>query len=104
VVAAVGVTLWCASFIATLMSLVSDCTRRSWTVRGLNSSGGEIFHTCPDWPWGQLSLLYDGYQFLLLGVQQPGYGIDSSYLALRLKEKLSYASAAQLGLQRPVLG
>jgi hypothetical protein len=22
-----------------------------WTVRGSNPGGGEIFHTCPDWPW-----------------------------------------------------
>jgi hypothetical protein len=31
---------------------------KSWMVRGLNPGGGEIFHTCPDWPWG---LLYNGY-------------------------------------------
>jgi len=24
--------------------------------------GGEIFRTCPDWPWGPPSLLYNGYQ------------------------------------------
>ena len=23
--------------------------------------GGKIFHTCPDWPWGIPSLLYNGY-------------------------------------------
>jgi len=23
-----------------------------WTVRGSNPGGGEIFCTCPDWPWG----------------------------------------------------
>ena len=30
-------------------------------VWGLNSGGGEIFHTCPDRPWGPPSLLYNGY-------------------------------------------
>jgi len=23
--------------------------------------GGEISHTCPDWPWGPPSILYNGY-------------------------------------------
>jgi hypothetical protein len=32
-----------------------------WTVRGSNPSGGKIFHTRPDRPWGPPSLLYDGY-------------------------------------------
>jgi len=27
----------------------------------LNPVGGEIFHTCPDQPWGPPSLLYNGY-------------------------------------------
>jgi hypothetical protein len=31
-----------------------------WTVRGLNPDGGEAFCTCPDWPWGAPSLLYNG--------------------------------------------
>jgi hypothetical protein len=29
---------------------------------GSNSGGEEIFLTCPDRPWGPLSLLYNGYQ------------------------------------------
>jgi len=33
-----------------------------WTVRGSNPGGGEIFHTCPDQPWGPPCLLYNGYQ------------------------------------------
>jgi hypothetical protein len=28
-----------------------------WMARWSNSSGGKIFHTCPDWPWGPPSLL-----------------------------------------------
>jgi len=31
------------------------------TVQGLNPSGGKIFCTRPDWPWGPSSLLYNGY-------------------------------------------
>jgi hypothetical protein len=34
-----------------------------WTVRGLNSGGGEIFRARPDMPWGPTSLLYNGYRF-----------------------------------------
>jgi len=33
-----------------------------WAVRGSNPSGGEIFRTLPDRPWGPLSLLYNGYR------------------------------------------
>ena len=29
--------------------------------------GGEIFRTCPDRPWGPLSLLYNGYRLFLGG-------------------------------------
>ena len=42
--------------------------------------------------------------FPFLQVQQTGYDTDLTFLALRLKEKLSYNSTAHLGLQRPVLG
>jgi hypothetical protein len=31
-----------------------------WSVRGSNSGGGEIFHTCPDRPSDPPSLLYNG--------------------------------------------
>ena len=33
-----------------------------WTVRGSYPGGEEIFRTCPDWPWGPPSLLYNGYR------------------------------------------
>jgi hypothetical protein len=29
---------------------------------GIEAGGGEIFHTCPDRPWGLPSRLYNGYQ------------------------------------------
>ena len=29
---------------------------------GSNPGGGEIFRTCPDWPWGPPILLYNGYR------------------------------------------
>jgi hypothetical protein len=35
---------------------------RGWMVRGSNSGRGKIFCTCPDRPWGPLSLPYNGYR------------------------------------------
>jgi hypothetical protein len=35
-----------------------------WTVRGSNLSGGEIFRSRPDQPWGPPSLLYNGYRVI----------------------------------------
>jgi hypothetical protein len=29
---------------------------------GIESQGGEIFHACPDRPWGPPNLLYNGYR------------------------------------------
>jgi hypothetical protein len=36
---------------------------KSWTVRGSNPRGGEIFRTRPDSPWGPPSFLYVEYLF-----------------------------------------
>jgi len=47
-------------------------------VRGSNPSGGEIFHTCPDRPWGPPRLLYNGYRVLPGGKVLPGRDADPS--------------------------
>jgi hypothetical protein len=48
---------------------------------------GEIFFTCPDWPWGPPSLLYNGFQVSFPGVKRLGRGIDHDpHLAPRLKK------------------
>jgi hypothetical protein len=39
----------------------------SWTVRGSNPGGSEIFRTLPDRPMGPSNLLYDGYRVFLGG-------------------------------------
>jgi len=46
-----------------------------WAVQGSNPCGCEIFRTRPDHPWGQPSLLYNGYR-VFLGVKRPGRSID----------------------------
>jgi hypothetical protein len=38
-----------------------------WTLKS-----GEIFRTCPDWPWGPPSLLYNGYRVFPRGRKRPG--------------------------------
>jgi hypothetical protein len=44
----------------------------SWTVRGSNPGGGEIFRTCPDRPWSPPSLLYNGYRVFPGGKERRG--------------------------------
>ena len=48
---------WRAGIAQSVQRLATD-----WKVRGSNPSGGEIFRTYPDRPWGLPSLLYNGYR------------------------------------------
>jgi hypothetical protein len=59
---------------------------------GLESRWGEIFHTCPDWPWGP-SLLYNGYRVFPGGKEWPRCDADPSppSRAMVIKEQ-SYIS------------
>jgi len=45
-------------------------------VYGSNPSGGDIFRTRPDWPWGPPSLLYNGYRVSLPEGKAAGSGVD----------------------------
>jgi hypothetical protein len=47
-------------------------------VQGSNPGGGEIFRTCPDWPWSPTSLLYNGCRVFPGGKEQPGRDADTS--------------------------
>jgi hypothetical protein len=38
----------------------------------------EIFHACPDQPWGPPTLLYNGYQVFPGGKVRPGCAADHS--------------------------
>ena len=50
-----------------------------WTDRRSNPGrGGEIFHTCPEWPWGPPSLLYNGYRVFPGSKERPGLDADPS--------------------------
>jgi len=68
---------------------LSACTRvhfTDWTVRGSNPGGGEIFHTCPDRPWGPPSLLYNGYLVFPGGKERSGRDADPSPPSTFMKE------------------
>ena len=82
-----------------------------WTVRGSNSGGGEIFCTCPDWPWGPPSLLYNGYRVFPGGKERPGRDADpsppSSAVGHERVELYLYSPYSPYGLYRasvPVQG
>ena len=48
----------------------------SWTVRGSNLGGGEIFRTRADRGWSPPSLLYSRHQ-VILGVERLGRGVNN---------------------------
>jgi hypothetical protein len=79
-----------------IVSIVTCCRQDSTRIE---SRWGQIFHICPNWPWGLRSLLYIGYHVSFPGVKWPGHGDDHPpHLALRLKKELSYTSVHHLGL------
>jgi len=48
------------------------------SLRQVNPGGREIFHTCPDQPWGPPSLLYNEYWVFPGGKERPGLDADQS--------------------------
>ena len=59
--------------------LAGGATRYQLDGPGIDSRwGGEIFRARPDRPWSPPSLLYNGYQFPLPRVEQPGRGVNHS--------------------------
>ena len=67
--------LYCSELVGFVCIQISICCSASWVegsdyklvptpkrVRGSNPGGSDIFRTCPDRPWGPLSLMYNGYQ------------------------------------------
>ena len=62
--------------------LVSHYSPTGYELDGLGIEcrwGGKIFCTCPEWPWGPISLLYNGYRVFPRGSHYSltGYGLDS---------------------------
>ena len=77
----------------------------SWSVRGSNPGGGEIFSTRSDRPWGPPSLLYNGYRVIPGGKAAGAWRWPPTpQLAPRLKKDHSYTSTPTSGPSWPVLG
>jgi hypothetical protein len=57
-------------------SIVSIVTHYRMDGPGIKPGGGEIFHNCPDQPWGPPSLLSNEYWVSFPAVKWPGCGID----------------------------
>ena len=73
-----------------------------WSVRGSNPSGGEIFRTCPGWPWGPPNLLYNWYRFFPGGKERPGRKAEPSPLLLSWSRKSTAIPLLSLWAVRPV--
>jgi len=76
-----------------------------WTVWGSNPSGGEIFHTSPDCPWGPASLLHDGYWVSFPRTKQPGCGVvHQPTSSAEVKETVQPYTYSPSGPSWPILG
>jgi hypothetical protein len=65
----------------------------------------DSFRSCPDWPWGPPSLLYNGYRVSFLGVKRPGHGVDHPPpSSARVKERVELYLYSSSGPSWSVLG
>jgi hypothetical protein len=70
-------------------SSVGIATRYGLDGPGIKSRGGKIFRSRPDRPWGQLSLLYNGYLVYFPGVKRPERKVDHPPPSIaRVKERV----------------
>ena len=67
-----------------------------------NVGGDEIFRTCPPWPWGPTSLLYNGYQGFTVCKERPERDTDPSHLPVPWSRKSRAISLLPLLAVRPV--
>jgi hypothetical protein len=75
----------------------------SWTVRGSNPGGGEIFRPPPDRPWDPHSLLYNGYRVFPGDKVRPGRDADHSPpSSAEVLEEYSYTSTPLWATTGPV--
>ena len=92
---------WSCRFLDTVVGSESFATVAVSSTKVLitvYSGGIEIFRTCPDWPWGTPSLLYNGYRVFPWGKERPGRDThpSPSSSALVMKE-YSYTSTPPIG-------
>jgi hypothetical protein len=72
-----------STFYVTLLNLsrtgIAQSVQRiatGWMVRGSNPGMGDFFRTCPDRPWGPLSLLYNGYRVTFPELKRPRRSVE----------------------------
>ena len=76
-----------------------------WNVRESDPSGGEIFRTRPDRPWGSPSLLVNAYWLSFPGVKRPGRGVNHpSPSSAEVKERVEVLLYSPSGPLWHVLG
>jgi hypothetical protein len=62
-------------------SSVGTVTRYRLDSLGIESRRGEIFHICPDRPWGPSIVLCKGYRVSFRGVKRPGRVVNHLHLS-----------------------
>ena len=86
-------------------STVSASTCYGLDDLGIESQWGQIFHTHPDLPWGQPSLLYNAYQISFLGVKWLGCGTDHPPpMRAEAKDRVELYLYSASGPSWPVIG
>ena len=77
----------------------------SWTFRGSNPGGGDIFPTRSDWLWSLPRLLYSGYQDFFPGAKRPERGVDCPPLSTtEVNERVQLYPTPTLCLQDMLQG